>query len=159
MSSVSCEYINVLDIKRILTFFFCLIQLVLALAFHPKPTLHGWSSTPLTLQVEELRASDSHSSKWRSLAVHCIRGEVSLFCGSIASLQASIMLLLDGDKGSLALDAILVTAISGARRLGLHRLGEAMLANFAPSTSSSTKGSSTLTELPHIRTEVGIRIW
>ena len=69
------------------------------------------------------------------------------------------MLLLDGNDGLLALDAILVTAISGAQRLGLHRLGDAILANFASSTLSSVDNSSTLTESPHIRTEIGIRIW
>ena len=134
-------------------------QLVLALAFHPTPSLLGWSPTPLTLRVEELRASDVQFKTWRSLALRCLQGEVSLFCGSIAALQAAIMLLLYGQEGSLALDTILVTAISGAQRLGLHRLGDANLEAFAPPTSVSEDSVSTPTESPHIRTEVGIRIW
>jgi hypothetical protein len=135
------------------------LQLVLALAFHPTPSLLGWSSTPLTLRVEELRASDVHSKTWRSLALRCLQGVVSLFCGSMASLQAAIMLLLDGQEGSLALDTILVTAISGAQKLGLHRLGDARLEASASPPSPSEDGSSTSTEPPHIRTEIGIRIW
>lgn len=69
------------------------------------------------------------------------------------------MLLLDSQEESLALDAILVTAISGAQKLGLHRLGDARLETSASPTSSSENGSSTLTEPLHIRTEIGIRIW
>ncbi|MCJ1402928.1 hypothetical protein MMC11_006149 [Xylographa trunciseda] len=136
-----------------------LLALVLALAFHPTPSLLCWSPTPLTFRVEELRASDVHSKTWRSLALRCLRGGVSLFCGSTASLKAAIMLLLDGQEGSLALDAILVTAISGAQRLGLHRLGDARLEAPASPTSSPEDGSPTSTEPPHIRTEIGIRIW
>ncbi|MCJ1475045.1 hypothetical protein MMC13_003705 [Lambiella insularis] len=136
-----------------------LLALVLALAFHPTPSLLGWSPTPLTFRVEELRASDVHSKTWRSLALRCVQGGVSLFCGSIAVLQAAIMLLLDGQEGSLALDAILVTAISGAQKLGLHRLGDARLEASASPTSASEDSSSTSTEPPHIRTEIGIRIW
>jgi len=64
------------------------------------------------------------------------------------------MLLLDGQVGSLALDAVLVTAISGAQKLGLHRLGDANL-----EATPSEDGSSTTTEPPSIRTEIGIRIW
>ena len=135
------------------------LQLVLALAFHPTPSLLGWSPTPLTLRVEELRAPDVHSKTWRSLALRCLQGRVSLFCGSTASLQSVIMLLLDGQEGSLALDAVLVTAISGAQKLGLHRLDDARLEASASSTSSYDDGSSTSTEPPHIRTEIGIRIW
>ena len=132
---------------------------MLALAFHPTPSLLGWSPTPLTLRVEELRAPGVISKTWRSLALRCIQGEVSLFCGSIAGLQAAIMLLLDGQEGSLALDVILVTAISGARKLGLHRLGDARLEASAPAIPASQNGSSIWTEAPHIRTETGIRIW
>ena len=131
---------------------------MLALAFHPTPSLLGWSPTPLTLRVEELRASDVYSKTWRSLALRCLQGGVSLFCGSIASLQAAVMLLLDGQEGSLTLDAILVTAISGAQKLGLHRLGDARLEASASPTSSED-GSSTSTEPAHIRTEIGIRVW
>ncbi|MCJ1387246.1 hypothetical protein MMC18_000086 [Xylographa bjoerkii] len=136
-----------------------LLALVLALAFHPTPSLLGWSPTPLTLRVEEYRATNVHFKTWRSLALRCLQGGVSLFCGSIASLQAAIMLLLDGQEGSLALDAILVTAISGAQKLGAHRLGDARLEAFASPTSFSEDGSSTSTEPLHIRTEIGIRIW
>lgn len=69
------------------------------------------------------------------------------------------MLLLDGQEESLALDAILVTGISGAQKLGLHRMGDARLKASASPASSSGIDSSTLTEPAHIRTEVGVRIW
>ena len=138
---------------------FPFLQLVLALAFHPTPSLLGWFPTPLTLRVEELRELDVHSKTWRSLALRCLQGGTSLFCGSIGSLQAATMLLLDGQEGSLALDAILVTAISGAQKLGLHRLGDARLEVSASPTSSSEDDSLTSMEPPHIRTEIGIRIW
>ena len=91
--------------------------------------------------------------------MRCLQQGVSLFCGSIASLQAAIMLLLDGQVGSLALDAVLVTAISGAQKLGLHRLGDAKLAASPSLATFSEDGSSTSTEPPSIRTETGIRIW
>lgn len=84
---------------------------------------------------------------------------MSLFCGSIASLQAGIMLLLDGQEESSNLDTILVTAISGAQRLGLHRLGDAKMEASTWLMSSSENDSSNPTELLHIRMEVGIRIW
>ncbi|KAL8835901.1 MAG: hypothetical protein Q9170_003128 [Blastenia crenularia] len=135
-----------------------LLALVLALAFHPTPSLHGWFPTPLTLRVEELRSSGAHSKTWRSLALRCLRGGVSLFCGSIASLQAANMLLLDGQEATLELDAILVTAISGAQKLGLHRLGDAKL-EASESPAPSRDGSSILADPPRIRTEMGIRIW
>lgn len=132
---------------------------MLALAFHPTPSLLGWVPTPLTLRVEELRASDLHSKTWRSLALRCLQQRVSLFCGSIASLQVAIMLLLDGQEGSLALDGLLVTAISGAQKLGLHQLGDARL-EVSPSPNPSLEGDlSTSMQPPHIRTEIGIRIW
>ena len=107
--------------------------------------------------MEELRASDALSKTWKSLALRCLQGEVSLIGGSIAALQAATMLLLDAQEGSLALDAILVTAISGAQKLGLHRLGDARLEPSASPTSPSEGGSSTSMEPPHIRTETGIR--
>ena len=134
---------------------------MLALAFHPTPAVHGWSPTPLTLRVEELRASDFHSKIWRSLALRCLQGGAALFCGSIASLQASIMLLLDGQEASLTLDAILVAALSGAQKLGLHRLGDAKLqASASPFTDLSPSHASAVSvEPPRIRTEIGIRIW
>ena len=69
------------------------------------------------------------------------------------------MLLLDGQQGSLALDVILVTAISGAQKLGLHRLGDIRLDASASPTPAPQDGSSTWTEAPHIRIEIGIRIW
>ena len=68
------------------------------------------------------------------------------------------MLLLDGQERFLALDAILVTAISGAQKLGLHRLGDARLEAFASHTTSENN-LSIPTDPPHIRTETGIRIW
>lgn len=93
------------------------------------------------------------------LASRCLHGRVSFFCGSIASLQAAIMLLLDGQEGALALDAVLVTAISGAQKLGLHRLGDSRLEASEPPASPSEDDSSVSTEALHIRTEIGIRIW
>ena len=69
------------------------------------------------------------------------------------------MLLLDGQEGSLALDAILVTAISAAQKLGLHRLGDAKLETFTSLTTSCEDGPSESMESHHIRTEVGVRIW
>ncbi|PYI09737.1 hypothetical protein BO78DRAFT_336754 [Aspergillus sclerotiicarbonarius CBS 121057] len=129
-----------------------LMALVLGLAFHPVPAVLGWSSTPLAFRVEELRGSNVHAKTWRSLALRCLQGPVSLFCGSVPSLQAAVMLLLDGQEDPSTLDVILVTAISGARRLGLHLLGEAKLA--VPLET----GSESATE-SHIRTEIGIRIW
>ena len=132
---------------------------MLALAFHPTPSLLGWAPTPLTLRVEELRAPDVHSRTWRSLALRCIQGEVSIFCGSITGLQTAIMLLLEGQEGPLTLDVILVTAISGAQKLGLHRLGDRRLEASASPLSTVQDGSSKWTEAPHIRTEIGVRIW
>ncbi|OJJ31977.1 hypothetical protein ASPWEDRAFT_139355 [Aspergillus wentii DTO 134E9] len=126
-----------------------ILALVLSFAFHPTPSILGWVSTPLTLRVEELRASDRLSKTWSSLALHCLRGRVSLFCGSIASLQAAVMLLLNGQEEPFELDTMLVSAISAAQKLGLHRLGEARL----DVTSDSSM------DAPHIRTEIGIRIW
>ncbi|KAL4983774.1 hypothetical protein BDW68DRAFT_181299 [Aspergillus falconensis] len=38
-----------------------LLALVLGLAFHPTPSLLGWTATPLNLRVEELRASNTCS--------------------------------------------------------------------------------------------------
>lgn len=61
------------------------------------------------------------------------------------------MLLLDTTDPSLELDAVLVTAIAGARKLGLHRLGKAPLNASLPLDFTA--------EPPQIRTEVGIRIW
>ena len=68
------------------------------------------------------------------------------------------MLLLDGHEESLALDSILVTAISGAQKLGLHRLHNAKL-NFPASGSSSTIDSSKSRLADLIQTEIGVRIW
>ena len=100
---------------------------MLELAFHPSPSLHGWVSTPLTCRVEELRATDSLFRTLRSLAIPRLQAKVTIFSGSVASLQAAVMLLLDKHEETHFLDAILVTAISGAQRLGLHRLGDAKL--------------------------------
>ena len=118
-----------------------------------------WSLTPLSLRVEELRASDSHSVTWRSLALRCLQGKVTIFCGSIASLQAAVMLLLDGQEELSNLDALLVTAISGARKLGLHGLGDAKLEISIPSDTFIDDSSRLLQETVNIRTEIGIRIW
>ena len=123
---------------------------MLALEFHPTQSILGWFPSPLALCVEELRASEVPSKTWKSLALQCLQGGVSLFCGSIASLQAAIMLLLDGQDESLALDALLVTAISGAQKLGLHRLGDAKFEASASPISA---------EPFQVRTEIGVRIW
>ncbi|PYH84644.1 hypothetical protein BO82DRAFT_8984 [Aspergillus uvarum CBS 121591] len=137
-----------------------LLALVLGLAFHPTPSILGWSSTPLALRVEELRSSELRAKTWRALGLRCLQDGVSFFCGSIAGLQAAVMLLLDGQEGSLALDAVLVTAISGARRLGLHRLGDIKLLHASASYSARPEnGTTTPAEPPHIRVELGVRIW
>ena len=70
-----------------------------------------------------------------------------------------MMLLLDGQEESLALDAILVTAISGAQKLGLHRLGDAKLGASAPLISSFQSSSPISAEPSQVRTEIGVRIW
>ncbi|KAJ5491656.1 hypothetical protein N7539_003223 [Penicillium diatomitis] len=136
-----------------------LLALVLGLAFHPTPSMLGWTPTPSAMRVEELRASDMRSQAWRSLSLRCLQDGISLFCGSITGLQAAIMLLLDGQEGSLALDAVLVTAISGARKLGLHRLGDIKLDASASHSPLMGNGSSEPAEPSYLRTEVGIRIW
>ncbi|GIC86260.1 fungal specific transcription factor domain-containing protein [Aspergillus udagawae] len=74
-------------------------------------------------------------------------------------LQAAVMLLLDGQEGSLALDAILVTAISGARKLGLHQLGDIKLDTSTSHSAPLENDTSSAAEQPHIQTEIGIRIW
>lgn len=66
------------------------------------------------------------------------------------------MLLVDGQEGSLELDSVLATGISGARKLGLHRLGDANLEIPAFGTS---REESKLSTPSHIRTEIGIRVW
>lgn len=134
-------------------------KLVLGLAFHPTPILPGYTPTPLALGVEELRKSDMRSRTWRSLCLRCLQDGVSVFCGSIAGLQAAVMLLLDGQEGSFALDAVLVTAISGARKLGLHQLGNITLDASASQSAPLGNGTTQPAEPLHIRTEIGIRIW
>jgi hypothetical protein len=137
---------------------FYLLALVLGLTFHPVPSLRGWTPTPTTLRIEDLRTTDLHTKTWRSLALRCLHGGASFFCGSIASVQSALMLLLDGQEGSLALDAVLVTAISGAQKLNLHRLGDAILDPSASSPATLSDGSPGAVP-SHIRTEVGVRIW
>ncbi|KXG50761.1 uncharacterized protein PGRI_045280 [Penicillium griseofulvum] len=112
-----------------------LLALVLGLAFHPTPSLLGVQPTLLTFRVEQLRASDEPAATWRSIG-------------------AAIMLLLDTKETSLGLDAVLVTAIAGARKLGLHRLGNATL-----DATPSLHYGSVAAEPPQIRTEIAIRIW
>lgn len=131
-------------------------QLVLSLAFHPAPNILGWSPTPLNLRVEELRATDTASATWRTLALRCLQGRMSIFCGSIASLQAAVMLLVDSQEGPLELDSVLVTAISGAQKLGLHQLGDAKLEIPASAISHTGPAQGIPT---HVRTELGVRIW
>ncbi|KAL8976918.1 MAG: hypothetical protein Q9205_007177, partial [Flavoplaca limonia] len=135
-----------------------LLALMLGLAFHPSPSLHEWVSTTWTRRVEELRATDSLFRTLRSLAVRCLQAKVSFFCGSIAGLQAAIMLLLDRHEESHVIDAILATAISGAQKLGLHRLGDAKIACVESDFSSATSPPPS-TNPALVRTEVGIRIW
>ncbi|KAI9697494.1 MAG: hypothetical protein M1820_007829 [Bogoriella megaspora] len=67
------------------------------------------------------------------------------------------MLLLDGQEGSLALDVVLVSAISGAQKLGLHQLGDAKLEILTKAFIRSDWSS--LESQPHVRTEIGVRIW
>ena len=69
------------------------------------------------------------------------------------------MLLLHGQEEPSGLDAILVTAISGAQRLGLHRLCYAKLKVPAPLRSSVDHCFSSGQNLPLVRTEIGTRIW
>ncbi|KAJ5263199.1 hypothetical protein N7478_010804 [Penicillium angulare] len=130
-----------------------LLALVLGLAFHPTPSLIGFQSTPQTSRVEQLRASEESTSTWRFLGLRCLRGSISVFCGSIASLQAAVMLLLDAKESSIELDALIVTAIAGARKLGLHQLGNAALNDSSPSNDGPAIVES------RIRTEIAIRIW
>ncbi|KAJ5933360.1 hypothetical protein N7454_005689 [Penicillium verhagenii] len=129
-----------------------LMALVLGLAFHPAPNVLGWIPTDMNERVEALRSSNFYSSMWKSLALRCLRGRMGIFCASVASLQASLMLLLDGQQDYLDLDSLLVTAISGAQKLGLHRLGDVKLILWSHSSGHADMPS-------HIRTEVGIRIW
>ncbi|KAL4746135.1 hypothetical protein BDW72DRAFT_210716 [Aspergillus terricola var. indicus] len=159
LGSVDAQVLAIASTVTMETLACYLLALVLGLAFHPTPSLLGWTATPLNLRVEELRASDTCSDRWRSLSLRCLQDGVSLFCGSIAGLQAAIMLLLDGQKGPLALDAVLVTAISGARKLGLHRLGDIKLDVSASLTAQLGNGKSEPADSLHIRTEIGVRIW
>ncbi|KAL8992393.1 MAG: hypothetical protein Q9169_007136 [Polycauliona sp. 2 TL-2023] len=148
-----------LDMIRLLNQIFVIRpQLMLGLAFHPSPSQHGWVSTPLTRRVEELRSGDCLFRTLRSLAIRCLQGDITFFCGSIASLQAAIMLLLDRHEEDHVLDAILVTAISGAQKLGLHRLGDAKL-TYVEVTSPSTPESTLPLEPTIVRTKIGVRIW
>ncbi|KAJ6092534.1 hypothetical protein N7486_007823 [Penicillium sp. IBT 16267x] len=128
-----------------------LMALVLGLAFHPRPNILGWSPTAMNDRVEILRSSNFHLSTWRSLALRCLRGRMGMFCASMASLQAALMLLLDGQHDRLELDSLLVTAISGAQKLDLHRLGDVKLDPLMTSSGDVDMPS-------HIRTELGIRI-
>ena len=159
LASLEAGAITIANTFPMDTLAYHLLALVIALAFHPNPAILGWSPTPLSLEVEELRASGVAAKVWRSLALRCLQGGISLFCGSITSLQAAIMLLLDGQEESLVLDTILVTAISGAQKLGLHRLGDAKLEVSALPASFAADESSALREPFYIRTEVGVRIW
>ena len=70
-----------------------------------------------------------------------------------------MMLLLDGQEETLELDAALVTAISGAQKLGLHRLGDAKLEASASLFSSFDSNPPVSADPSHIRTEIGVRIW
>lgn len=131
---------------------------MLGLAFHPSPSLPGWVSTYWTRRVEELRTTDSLFRTLRSLAIRCLQSQVSIFYGSIASLQAAIMVLLDRHEETHVLDAILVSAISGAQKLGLHRLGDAKVACVESECPSATNPPPS-TNPALVRTEVGVRIW
>ena len=131
---------------------------MLGLALHPSPSLHEWVSTHRTRRVEELRTTDSLFRTLRSLAIRCLQSKVSFFCGTTASLQAAVMFLLDRHEETHVLDAILVTSISGAQKLGLHRLGDAKLACVESDFSSVTNPPPS-TNPALVRTEVGVRIW
>ncbi|KAJ5132351.1 hypothetical protein N7448_006509, partial [Penicillium atrosanguineum] len=135
-----------------------LMALVLGLAFYFSTGLTDEATERMNTSVAAIRASDS-PRVWRELASRCLQGRVSMFCGSIASLQAAIMFLLDGYEDSVELDALLVTAISGARKLNLHRLGDVKL-NLANSMRDTLPGNGSSFALsPVIRTEIGVRIW
>ncbi|KAL9107961.1 MAG: hypothetical protein Q9227_007176 [Pyrenula ochraceoflavens] len=69
------------------------------------------------------------------------------------------MILFDGQEEPMALDALLVTAISGAQKLGLHRLGDAKIKPSTLPNSSSENSSSISPEPSHIRMEIGVRLW
>ena len=155
MPAFSRKYINMFFHQPLLII--CILQLVLALTFHAKPWILGWSSTPMNIRIEELRKTSALLETWRTLALRCLQGTSAIFCGSIPSLQAMIMLLLDGQQEPLALDTTLVSAISGAQRLGLHRLGNAKLAPH--SSDNSAEHASTFSMEPHVRVEIAIRIW
>lgn len=86
--------------------------------------------------------------------MRCLQGGIPLFCGSVFSLQAAILLLLEAKETSLELYAVLATAIVGARRLKMDRLGNPGL---TPSAFSAHVPEAA--ELHHIRTEIAIRIW
>lgn len=128
---------------------------MLGLEFHPTMDIIGWSPTPLSIKVEELRYSGIRKT-WKSLALQCLQGRMTLFCGSIASLQAVVILLLEGRERSLELDSLLAAAISGARRMGLHNLGD-MKINISEAPSSAEYSSIEMSS--NVRVEIGIRIW
>ncbi|PWN34865.1 uncharacterized protein FA14DRAFT_160285 [Meira miltonrushii] len=132
-----------------------LLSLKLGLAFHPSPKFSGWSPSEEALQVEKIRSSGEHrkDEEWGKLAQRCLKSGLVPFTGSIASLQACIMILLDGQEDRATLDNILACAISGARSLGLHKLGRAELGPLIG------QGGSSMTMPNHIRTELGVRIW
>lgn len=132
-----------------------LLSLKLGLAFHPSPKISGWFASQEALQVEQIRCSDQYNrgKDWGTLAQRCIKGGLVPFTGSIASLQVCIMILLDGGEDRANLENILVCAISGARRLGLHNLGKAEL------KPKEGERLASLIMPSHIRTEVGVRIW
>lgn len=131
---------------------------MLGLAFYFSAGSTDDAIKKMSISVEALRVSGSPHA-WRELAYRCLQGRVSMFCGSIAALQAAVMFLLDGYEDSLELDALLVTAISGSRRLGLHRLGEANLKLEASIPNTLPSDGSQFTMSPVIRTEIGVRIW
>jgi hypothetical protein len=136
-------------------------QLVLGLAFYFPAGSSDNATKKTSSTVEALRVSGSPQA-WRELAYRCLQGRVSMFCGSIAGLQAAVMFLLDGYEDFLELDALLVTAISGARKLGLHRLGEANLKLEASISDTLPSDGLHFTMPPVervIRTEIGVRIW
>ncbi|KAJ6131603.1 hypothetical protein N7523_001309 [Penicillium sp. IBT 18751x] len=134
-----------------------LMALVLGLAFYFSTGLRDEATERMTTSVAAIRASDS-PHLWRQLSFRCVQGRVSIYCGSIASLQAAVMFLLDGHEDFLELDALLVTAISGARKLQLHRLGDADLNLTATLPDVRPGNGSSFALSTVIRTEIGVRI-
>ncbi|KAJ5736621.1 uncharacterized protein N7483_001746 [Penicillium malachiteum] len=85
------------------------------------------------MQVKELSFCVSHT-------------RIPKYSSPYKAWQATVQLQDNGLR-------VLATVITGARRLGLHRLGD------APLNASTSPYGFAATEPSHIRTDIGIRIW